>query len=300
MAKEISELKLKDIECVTAGLTDHEHPAVSSDGKLVAYYAGPFGNIHIYVCDMRGRLARAISAGGGNNTQPAWSPDGKQLAFRHQDSEKDKWEIWTAQVLEDKLPEQLIADPKWHYKHPVYRQDSKEMAYFSDEGSPDVFHIWLLDLENNNRRQVTFGAGQNHAHPVYSPKGDRLIFHAYEGTAMTTPEVTNLYELDMESAEVRRLTEGSDQYKHPFYIDDDLITFHREFNESGLRQLCGMQLSSGKIFELTTGENNDKHPFPYLNEDGKQCLAFASKKLGSRLPGEEKTYDIFTARLEID
>jgi hypothetical protein len=61
-----------------------------------------------------------------------------------------------------------------------------------------------------------------------------------------------------------------------------------------------MQLSAGKEFELTTGENNDKHPFPFTDSEGRPRLAFASKKLGKEHAKEEKTYDIFVARLELE
>ena len=300
MSKSIKKVSLGEPQRITAGLTNHEHPAVSPDALLLAFYAGPYENIHIYITDLDGRLARQLTAGSGNNTQAAWSPDGKKIAYRHQPDADAKWSIRAAAVFEEKEPEELLADVKWHYKHPIYRHDNQSLVYFSDEGTPDVFHIWSLDLESGKREQLTKGTDQNHAHPVFSPDGKKVVFHAYEGTQMTTPEVTNLYELDLKTGEIRALSGGEDQFKHPFYVNEDLITFHREFNADGKRQICAMELGEGKIFELTTGENNDKHPFPFKNADGKWCVAFASKKLGDKLPEESKTYDIFIARLELD
>src|SRR5688500_2195888 len=79
---------------LTAGLTDHEHPAVSPDGRWLAYYAGLYGSISIVVCTIDGRFARIASPHGGNSTQPAWRPDSAAIVYRHQHDPNSKWELW--------------------------------------------------------------------------------------------------------------------------------------------------------------------------------------------------------------
>jgi len=57
--------------------------AVSPDGKHVAYRLGFAGDPRsdIYVANVDGTHARRITHSGRHDTQPAWSPDGSQLAF---------------------------------------------------------------------------------------------------------------------------------------------------------------------------------------------------------------------------
>ncbi|MDQ3023803.1 MAG: hypothetical protein M3R04_05380 [bacterium] len=296
--KDFKRLRLGNPRRITAGLTDHEHPAVSPDGRMLAHYSGEYGEISIAVCALDGRLARIVSPQGGNNTQPAWRPDGEAVAYRHQHDPKSKWELWfTVLVGEDIAPRKLLANTRWHYKHPIYSPDGKRLAYFSDENSENgAFHIWVWDLEGGERRQVSFGNTQMHCHPVFSPDGQRIAYHAYEGTdEQADPPVTNLYELDLETSEVRQLTFGRDQVKHPFYIDDDAIVFHHERNSDGVRGLEVMHLASLKIVALAGG-GNDKHPFPFIRK-GEQWLAWSCKKCGQELEGEPNTYDILIAPL---
>lgn len=295
--KGISGLKLSKARQLTCGLTNHEHPAVSPDGRWIAYYSGEYGSICIVLADIQGRFARRISPHGGNNTQPAWHPESGLIAFRHQHTVDNKWELWLAPLLPGAQPQPLLADPQWDYKHPGFSPNGDLLAYFSDEGSAGIFHLWILHLATMERRQVTFGECQNHCHPAISPNGKRVVYHAYEGINMAEPPVTNLYELELASGEIGQLTKGKDQYKHPFYLTNSIITYHHERNSDGKRRIEALSLKSGKCVKLTSGEGNDKHPFPWWDSKGRPNLAWSSKKLGNLTEGETATYDIFTARI---
>jgi len=57
-------------------------PALSPDGKLTAYAAGPLGATRLYVRQVDGGAPVAITAEGGVARRPRWSPDGSRLVFR--------------------------------------------------------------------------------------------------------------------------------------------------------------------------------------------------------------------------
>ena len=60
-------------------------PALSPDGKLVAYTAGPLGQTRLYVRQVDGATPVAVtSAGAGFARIPRWSPDGVRLLFLSQ------------------------------------------------------------------------------------------------------------------------------------------------------------------------------------------------------------------------
>ncbi|MBN2082968.1 PD40 domain-containing protein [bacterium] len=295
--KDFTKLNLGNRERLTGGLTDHEHPVVSPDGQWVAHYSGEYGSLCVIVTDRRGRFGRRASPHGGNNTQPAWDPTGKRVAYRHQPDTEHNWEIWETVLLPQAQPELVLGDARWNYKHPSYHPTAARLAYFSDEGSAEIYHLWELDRTTGQCRQLTFGDSQNHCHPVYSPDGARIAFHAYEGVDQREPAVTNLYELTLEDGATRQLTSGEDQYKHPFYLTNDVITYHHERNTDGLRWLEAMHLKSGDLIQLTSGKNNDKHPHPWQAK-GRYYLAWSSKRLGPELEDEPATYDIFVAELK--
>jgi Tol biopolymer transport system component/DNA-binding SARP family transcriptional activator len=58
------------------------HPALSPDGKFVAYAAGPSGRLRIYVRQISGGRTIAVAdSTPGDQHWPRWSPDGARLSF---------------------------------------------------------------------------------------------------------------------------------------------------------------------------------------------------------------------------
>jgi Tol biopolymer transport system component len=58
-------------------------PALSSDGRRVAFAAGVGGNFHIYTAFVSGGAPIRVTREPGLEDEPAWSPDGNWVAFGH-------------------------------------------------------------------------------------------------------------------------------------------------------------------------------------------------------------------------
>src|SRR5439155_22528192 len=56
-------------------------PAVSRDGRRVAFTRDIDGYAQVFVIDLRDRKARMLTHAHANSGLPAWSPDGRLIAF---------------------------------------------------------------------------------------------------------------------------------------------------------------------------------------------------------------------------
>jgi Tol biopolymer transport system component len=113
-------------------------PAESADGKKLAFSA----MTHLYVMDMPGGKPQRLTSGNAHEFQPAWSPDGKNIAYVTWSSEGGQlWRIPAA----GGGPVQL----------------SKSLAVYSNPAwSPDGSKIVLLSGNAYDRENSTFDGGQ--------------------------------------------------------------------------------------------------------------------------------------------
>jgi TolB protein len=96
---------------------------------------------------------------------PAWSPDGKQLAFAMKGS------IWRLKLSETTAYE--IINETGYVSQPAWSPDGKWIAYTSDLN--EQIHLKLLNLESGATTQLTSGNSIN-VEPEWSPDGKRLAY----------------------------------------------------------------------------------------------------------------------------
>jgi len=68
---------------LTSGTAEVYQPAVSTDGKWVAYTLCKDGRMDIYRVSVDGGKPERLTFDGTSNNSPAWSPDGQFLAYLH-------------------------------------------------------------------------------------------------------------------------------------------------------------------------------------------------------------------------
>ena len=133
----------------------------SPDGKYIAYscrkltgrqYAFSTDS-EIYIYCLEDGQTTQIPMGGGYDTDPVWSPDGKYIAWLSMERngyEADKVRLMTA--LMEGAEVQDILELTWEFKYnaagPVWASDSKSI-YFNAlaEGLQGIFRAWIPDPE---------------------------------------------------------------------------------------------------------------------------------------------------------
>lgn len=169
-------------------------PSLSPDGRKLAYEAWvPISNYSSYsqirVRDLITGADWAVTTNWcGEDLDPCWSPDGKQLAFARADYSQGgslKSKIMTTSLrrvgwFRRELAVIPLTDSNAWEGMPAWSPDGKYIAYIGDENHTYSDSIWIASVKNGSRREVAGGqSGDGWSWlytPTWSPDGQKIAF----------------------------------------------------------------------------------------------------------------------------
>lgn len=168
----------KDQEVRLALATDHLHARVHTvDGSPGAFALGPTGKR--LIAESRGQLATLpaekgevrplATVLGTRSKQPAWSPDGKWIAFLSDRSGEDN--LWIAPASGEGDPRQITNEARIHLENPVWAADSKKIAF-----TDNTLALWIVDIETKAKTEVARGEYGGIGSYHFSPDGKWLVY----------------------------------------------------------------------------------------------------------------------------
>jgi TolB protein len=191
------------------------------------------------------RLTRDRSCYGG----PAWSPDGRWLAFARY---LGKPGIWTMNVngsgLRPLTRGELDTAPTWS-------PDGSTIAFARETGSGAA--IWLVDVNGSNQRQLTTPRGAGDFQPDWSLDGDWIAFSRATGPGgrhdicAVRPDGTGLRQLT---------SHARGNYSPAWSPDGKRIVFMSGRAHPGLMDIYVMNADGKRETRLTKGTIDNNSP----------------------------------------
>jgi TolB protein len=124
-------------------------PAVSPDNRTIALAARGW----IWLMDTNTCEARRLTRGGSIDSRPAWSPDGKQLAFVRDDTKDTGIVILDITSGRERV---LINSPAMDID-PSFSRDGRSVFYSSAESGD--FDLWRIDISTGEKTRLTTDRG---------------------------------------------------------------------------------------------------------------------------------------------
>jgi Tol biopolymer transport system component len=253
------------------------NPAYSPAGDRIAVDASWVGPRRIWTLDREGHNPQQISTDTSEevaHVAPAWSPDGKKIAF--QNLLRTKFDVRVVNL--DSKQMTWITNDFFTNIRPAWAPYGK-FIYFSSYRSGGI-NVWRAPVKNDGAlagalQQVTTGAGQD-VEVAVSPDGKRLAYATLRQNAdvwkLPVSPQTGLPTGDPEAV----ISTTREDSRGAWSPDARAIAFNSD--RAGDMNIWLFSLADGNARQLTHGPGGDFQP--NWSPDGKK-LAFFSSRSGS-------------------
>lgn len=150
-------------------------PAISPDGRRVAFASDRGGNWDIWVVNIDGQQPIQVTANPAHEVHPSWSPDGSDLVFSSLPERGGQWELWTASAEAGAVKKFIGYGlfPEWSPS-----SDTVVFQRARRRGSR-WFSLWTIQLINGEPRmptEICSSAAHAMILPTWSPDGSQIAF----------------------------------------------------------------------------------------------------------------------------
>lgn len=144
-------------------------PAVSPDGRRLAYTVGDESGLHVVVHDLASAVVRRLDRGDAEAAWPAWAPDGRRVALTRIDGDTSWVEVVT---VDGDTPGIAVAiEGVTSLREATWSPDGASLvASASAAAGPNAdWDLVLVQLTPPAAFRVTRGPG-NDRHPAWAPQ----------------------------------------------------------------------------------------------------------------------------------
>jgi eukaryotic-like serine/threonine-protein kinase len=151
------EFEISSIRQVTNDQGVEITPALSPDGKLLAYAGGDPSSTAIFIRPIDGGEAIRLTRG----RAPQWSPDGTRIAY------VDSTGSLATVSPRDRSPRRLVSRFQYRLFSPVWSHDGKALVYTENDA------VWIADADGSAARKILT---MKEPHSIsWSPDDSRLV-----------------------------------------------------------------------------------------------------------------------------
>ncbi len=234
-------------------------PAISPDGKLLAYVSDQAGNMDMWLSDINGRNSVRITDHPATESGPAWFPDSMNLAFV---SDRDGTEaIWKTPLLGGSAS-LLLPDAT----SPAVSPGGERIA-FVRQGPMGDGRIAVALLSDPSSAKLITGEEDGlwgHRDPAWSPDGTLICYAAQR----------NLWVVPSKGGRARMLVNDDEFYADPVWSPDQKKIYVSSYRQNAYA-LWSVPAEGGQPSRITVGTSAEQSPS--VSWDGSR-LAYSTNR----------------------
>jgi serine/threonine protein kinase/Tol biopolymer transport system component len=249
-------------------------PALSPDGKWVAYLSNARGPTDVWVKFIAGGEPANLTASAGIVVQSQdyiggldVSPDGTLIAFTagRPGSGTTEMSTWVIPAPLGGVPRKLLNEPNQGLR---WSPDGKRIAYMRPGGSAGDGLV-VADADGQNERQLIDPQGGRHVHWLRWSADSRYVYFNY-GIQNFNTEPTQIGRVLAAGGSLEPVVQTTRRAVYPFPSRDGTGLFYAANRDSADLSLWWRDLRSGRDYRVTSGVG--EYGEPYLSPDGQRLV----------------------------
>ena len=147
--------------------------AVNAPAGRIAFSMGGQTHEDIYVVNADGGGLFRLTDDPAADFDPSWSPDGRRIAYRHEDERSGQIYVMNA----DGSGQQNLTRRRGLDYSPAWSPDGRRIAFGSVRNGRAA--IWVMRTDGSGRKQLSSVYGE---YPAWSPDGKKIAFDHISGS----------------------------------------------------------------------------------------------------------------------
>ncbi len=237
------------VEQLTKSKSICMNPALSPDGKHLAYIDFTSGRPTLYIKSLAGESVAAVGKS-AVSIDPGWRSNSEVAATLSFDGSQAIYLVNTDGTIARRVTNSKSIDIS-----PTFSPDGSKMAFVSSRnGLPQLF---VQDLVSGDVKRLTF-SGRYNTQPSWSPAGDKIAYTTWEKGG----EI-NIFTINADGSGLMQLTQKCGENKSPSWSPDgEMIIFTS--NRQGKEKLYVMSSKGGNERLLLQGDGEQTQPSWFL------------------------------------
>lgn len=200
---------------ITSDSKEDGHPAVSPDGRFLAFVSARAGVGKLYLRDLTTGVERPLTTGRQVDLYPAWSPDSKAIAFTAGDN--DNHDVFLIPDVHAPAPV-VVPLSSWKFDdlRPIFSPDGKHVAFYSNYNAMGEDREWSIVVVPADGTGATKGTAlaervvatgvvkDPELGPAWLPDSRRIIY-----ARNLKAEFNPIYTADVQTREEKRVDTGT-------------------------------------------------------------------------------------------
>lgn len=230
----------------------------------IVFISNRDGNDELYMMDYDGHNQTRVTFNKKQDYMPAWSADGKKIAYTSY--RNNRAGLYILNPFEGEITEVVSKGTNFA---PTFSPDGKKLAFCStlEEGNPEIY---VATSEGKKIKRLTFNKAIDTA-PSWSPTSREIAFTSDRGG---TPQI---YIMDAEGSNIRRISFGGSYHDAPAWSPaGGRIAYVSRVDQ--IFDIYALNLRTEQVVKLT--ESNARNETPSWSPDGRH-LVFSSNITGT-------------------